>query len=152
MMNEMKDGSEAGVKDLLLEAVAKVKERGSVSLSDLYVAVGFDDLTLSVYDDDEVLLVQGSVDEWAEFKEDSETFDERVADILQRTLRQREVADAIESLDVIRPFSVLLVDDEFEIKEELMRLDEDNLVLDDEFVKNLDRELDDFLDNLLADC
>lgn len=151
-MNEMKDGSEAGVKELLLEAVAKVKERGSVSLSDLYVVVGFDDLTLSIYDDDEVLLVQGSVDEWAELKEDSETFDERVADILQRTLRQREVADAIESLDVIRPFSVLLVDDEFEIKEELMRLDEDNLVLDDDFVKNLDRELDDFLDNLLADC
>jgi hypothetical protein len=151
-MNEMKDGSEAGVKELLLEAVAKVKERGSVSLSDLYVAVGFDDLTLSIYDDDEVLLVQGSVDEWAELKEDSETFDERVADILQRTLRQREVADAIESLDVIRPFSVLLVDDEFEVKEELMRLDEDNLVLDDDFVKNLDRELDDFLDNLLADC
>jgi hypothetical protein len=148
----MKDGSEAGVKELLLEAVAKVKERGSVSLSDLYVAVGFDDLTLSIYDDDEVLLVQGSVDEWAELKEDSETFDERVADILQRTLRQREVADAIESLDVIRPFSVLLVDDEFEVKEELMRLDEDNLVLDDDFVKNLDRELDDFLDNLLADC
>ena len=151
-MNEIKDGSDAGVKELLLEAVEKIKARGTVTLSDLYVSVGFDDLTLAVYDDDEALLVQGSIDEWDALKEDPETFDERVAASLRRALRDREVTDAIESLDVIRPFSVVLVDDEFEVKEELLRLDEDNLVLDDEFVKNIDRELDDFLDKLLEDC
>ena len=39
----------------------------------------------------------------------------------------------------------------FEQKEELLRLDDNIIVIEDDFLKNLDKELDDFLKNLLAD-
>lgn len=143
--------SDSNIKELLLEAIAKVKDNGMVSLSDLYIGVGFDDLSLSVYDDDEGLLVQKNVDEWAVFKEEPETFDEQITAVLKRILRQKDIADALESLDVIRPFSVILVNDEFEQKEELYRLDDQNVVLEDEFLQNIDKELNEFLEKLLAD-
>lgn len=52
---------------------------------------------------------------------------------------------------MIRPFSVILVNDEFEQKEELYRLDDQNVVLEDEFLQNIDKELNEFLEKLLAD-
>lgn len=150
-MSELKNCSDSNITELLLDAIAKVKGNGMVTLSDLYIGVGFDDLSLSIYDDDEGLLVQQNVDEWDVFKEDPETFDAQVTAVLKRVLRQKEVTDALESLDVIRPFSVILVNDEFEQKEELFRLDDQNVVLDDAFLQDLDKELNEFLEKLLAD-
>ncbi|MEG0947818.1 MAG: hypothetical protein RR303_00685 [Bacteroidales bacterium] len=143
--------SDSNIKELLLEAIAKVKNNGMVSLSDLYIGVSFDDLSLSVYDDDEGLLAQKNMDDWAILKEDPESFDDKVANVLKKVLHDKEVSNALESLDVIRPFSVILVNDEFEQKEELFLLDDQNIVLEDEFLKNIDKELDEFLEKLLAD-
>lgn len=150
-MSEIINSSDSNIKELLLGAIAKVKDNGLVSLSDLYVGVGFDDLSLSVYDDEEGLLAQGNIDEWAKLKEDPDTFDENVAAILKKALHEKEVSDALDALDVIRPFSVIFVNEEFEQKDELFRLDDNIVVLEDEFLKNLDKELDDFLKKLLAD-
>lgn len=83
-MSEIMNCSDSNIKELLLEAIAKVKDNGMVSLSDLYIGVGFDDLSLSVYDDDEGLLVQKNVDEWAVFKEEPETFDEQITAVLKK--------------------------------------------------------------------
>jgi hypothetical protein len=150
-MSEIQNNSDTNVKDLFVEAIAKVKDNGNISLSDLYVNVGFDDLTLSIYDDEENLLAQANIDEWAKLKEDPETFDENIISSLKNVLSEDEIYNQLDSLDVIRPFSVVLVDDDFEQKEELLRLDDNVVVLEDEFLKNLDKELDDFLDNLLKD-
>lgn len=150
-MSEIMNCSDSNIKELLLEAIAKVKNNGMVSLSDLYIGVSFDDLSLSVYDDDEGLLAQKNMDDWAILKEDPESFDDKVANVLKKVLHDKEVSNALESLDVIRPFSVILVNDEFEQKEELFLLDDQNIVLEDEFLKNIDKELDEFLEKLLAD-
>ena len=150
-MSEIQNYSDTNVKDLFVEAIAKVKDNGNISLSDLYVNVGFDDLTLSIYDDEENLLAQANIDEWAKLKEDPETFDENIISSLKNVLSEDVIYNQLDSLDVIRPFSVVLVDDDFEQKEELLRLDDNVVVLEDEFLKNLDKELDDFLDNLLKD-
>ncbi|MEG1586239.1 MAG: hypothetical protein RR346_05135 [Bacteroidales bacterium] len=150
-MSENINNSDGNIKELLLEAIGKVKDNGLVSLSDLYVGVGFDDLSLSVYDDEEGLLAQCNIDEWAELKVDPDTFEVNVAAILKRVLHGKEITEALEALDVIRPFSVVMVNEDFEQKEELFRLDDNIVVLEDDFLKNLDKELDDFLQKLLAD-
>lgn len=150
-MDEINTIPDNNVKAVFLEAIEKVRANDLLSLSDLYVGVSFDDLTLSVYDDEEGLLAQGSLDECAAFKEDSETFEEKINQMLKATLHDPEIMSRLESLDVIRPFAVVLVDEDFSQKEELVRLDDNLVVLEDEFLKDLDRELDDFLKKLLAD-
>lgn len=150
-MSETSNSTDANIKELLTEAIASVKENGTLSLSDLYIGVGFDDLTLSVYDDEEKLLAQANIDQWARFKEDPDTFDEHIISELKKAFHDKDVSAALESLDVIRPFSVILVNDDFDQKEELYRMDDDIVVLEDEFLKNIDKELDDFLKNLLSD-
>ncbi|MEG1616146.1 MAG: hypothetical protein RR202_07535 [Bacteroidales bacterium] len=150
-MSEFVTSPDNHVKGVFLEAIGKVKNNELLSLSDLYVGVSFDDLALTVYDDEEALLAQANIDEWADFKEDPDTFQERVTEVLKKTLHEKDLKDAIEALDVIRPFSVVLVDEDFEQKEELFRLDDNLVVIEDDFLKNIDQELDDFLKNLLAD-
>ncbi|MDO5571001.1 MAG: hypothetical protein Q4F97_05990 [Bacteroidales bacterium] len=139
------------VKSLFLQAIAKVKEREVITLSDLYVTISYDDLILSVYDDEENLLAQSNMDQWTSYKEDPDTFEENIVEVLKSTLHNDEVLKAVESMDVIRPFSVVLVGEDFLQIEELMRLDDNLVVIEDDFIENIDKELDDFLKNLLKD-
>lgn len=150
-MSEQNNLPESKIKEVFLEAIGKVKENDMLTLSDLYVSVGFDDLALSVYDDEEGLLAQANIDEWSELKQDPDTMEDNIVEALRGVLNDEEVRNRLEALDVIRPFSVVLVDEDFDQKEELLRLDDNLVVLEDDFLKSLDQELDDFLKNLLKD-
>ncbi len=121
------------------------------SLSDLYLDLNFDDLTLSVYDDEESLLSQGCVDSLDLFKENPDTFEQNVISVLKASVNNQSVIAELESLNLIKPFSVILVGEDFDQKTELMRLDDDLIIIEDEFFKNIDKELDDFLKDLLSD-
>ena len=70
---------------------------------------------------------------------------------LKAGLNQKDIKDGLSELDLIHPFSIILVDDNFEQQQELITIDDNLLVLEDEFIKNIDKELDSFLENLLKD-
>jgi len=52
---------------------------------------------------------------------------------------------------VLHPFSFVLIDDERETLCDLYLVDDDQMLLDTELLKGLDKELNDFLANLLKD-
>ena len=64
------------------------------------------------------------------------------------SLNEKSVFDKI---FIEKPFSVSLVNDGFDVVEELLFLDDDTLKLDDELWKDMDKELDAFLRDLLSD-
>ena len=66
-------------------------------------------------------------------------------------LNQNDIKYGLSELDLIHPFSIILVDDNFEQQPELITFDDNLLVLEDEFINNIDTELDSFLENLLKD-
>lgn len=150
-MNEINNIPEGSLQELFLEAINKIKENDLISLSDIFVSVSFDDLTLSIYDDEEGLVAHTYMDGWNVFKQDTDTFEQNVIDLLRGILHREPIVDALESLDVIRPFAVVYVTKDFEQKEELIRLDDHLIVLEDEVLQNIDRELDEFLKKLLSD-
>ena len=147
-MSEKNNPSTDKIREILFDAICKIQENGIMTLSDLYVSVGYDDLAFSVYDDDDGLLAQDNIDEWSILKDDPETMDEKIRETIKVALNDPIVKEKLESLDVIRPFSIVFVDEDFEQKEELLRLDDNIIVIEDDFLKNLDKELDDFLKNL----
>ena len=49
----------------------------------------------------------------------------------------------------MKPYSFVLVDEDKETVAELLLIDDDTLLVDDELLKGLDKELDEFLKNLL---
>ena len=59
---------------------------------------------------------------------------------------------AFDNLCLLKPYSIVRVDEDKETVAELLLMDdEDKLLLDDELLKGLDEELDAFLKDLLKD-
>ena len=131
------------------QVIDKIKEEG-VSLTDIYVSVKYDDLLLSICDDSGNVLFKGTVDGWDKFKEESD-FEECITESLRNALRNESLKKKFESLDVVTPFSVVLVNEDQEPIEDLITIDKDVIFLDDEFIKKMDKELDDFFEKLMSD-
>ena len=56
---------------------------------------------------------------------------------------------SFDKLTILKPYSFVLVDEDKETISELLLVDDDTLLVNDELLKGLDKELDDFLKDLL---
>ena len=93
---------------------------------------------LTIYNDDDEELANVMIEEWATY--DGDDFMENVEPNLKSILcRMKDAGD----------FDKVLVDEDKETVAELLLIDDDTLLVDDELLKGLDKELDEFLKNLL---
>ena len=79
--------------------------------------------------------------------------DERFYDEAIHILRSEMKANAalIDNLGIMKPFSLVLEDDDKEPVGELYLADDDTVIIGGDLMKNLDADLDSFLDNLLKE-
>ena len=110
---------------------------------------------LTVTDDEGSVISRVNIVEWCE---NTATDDEDLPDFL--SIAQQHLADAIarfdadgalQRLNVWKPYSLVLVDDDYETVSDLLLVDDDTLILTDNLLQNLDEDLNAFLENLLAD-
>ena len=139
------------IRQVLNDAISKIKDNEMLTLSDLFIMANSDEMVLSVFTDDEQLLSEGNIDSWSEYKDKPEIFQSHVVLSLKNILNQKDILDELKKLDLLSPFSVILVDENFEQTDDLLTIDDSFLILEDDFIKNIDKELDSFLDNLLKD-
>ncbi len=150
------EGTDVALSSAIASAISEAIEKAKaneLSLVDMYVQVKYDDQTLSVFDDAENLLAQATLDgldDWQEADGGEDAPDALVA-LLRSVLESEEVDRELRSLDVIAPFSVVLVDGAMEPVADLVTLDDENIYLHDEFWAKMDKELDDFFEQLMAD-
>ena len=112
----------------------------------------FDEQLFSVFDDTENILVQSVIDGLDEWRDSSgERSDAAIIAFLRKVLNHEDVNHALHSLDIIPPFSVVLVDNEMEPVADLITLDDENIYLHDDFWEKMDKELDDFFEQLMSD-
>ncbi len=138
--------------ETLCVAVEKARAE-SMSLTDLYVQVKYDDQQFVVYDDADGVLAQATVeaiDEWRAAHE-GESSESALIALLRKVLEHDDVNRALHSLDFISPFSVVLVNADMEPVADLVTLDDENVYLHDDFWEKMDKELDDFFEQLMAD-
>lgn len=132
------------------QAIRRVQQEG-VSLSDMYVCVRFDDLSMAIYDDMDNILEQTTIDEWDELRSEQTDFEEEVIKALRSVLNNDRMKKAFESLDLVGPFSVILINEEHEHLEDLVTFDKDTVFLDNDLLSNWDKDLDDFFEKLMSD-
>ena len=129
------------------------KTESSASIVDLYLLPNPDAGEFSVFDDEDNLLEKVNVPVW---EEEIETVDTDAALVECQSIL-KEIAHAIfdeglfDQINIMKPFSVLMVDEEMETIAELLLIDDEQLILDDDFLKHMDEELDEFYKQLMSD-
>lgn len=117
------------------------------SLTDIFFIVDKDSAELSIYDDEENLLAQRIIDAWMNIEDSS-----KIPHQLREVVLEFDQAGKLENLDVYKPFSVNLADENFTVLEELLLIEDDSIIrIENNFMDRMDKEFDTFLDNLLRD-
>ena len=104
---------------------------------------------LTIYNDDDEVLAQAMVKEWAGYEGDD--FAEQTAPTLRNVLNKMNKNNCFEKVTILKPYSFVLIDEDKGTISELLLMDDDMLLIDDELLKGLDKELDDFLEGLLKE-
>ena len=119
----------------------------ATQMTDIHIRVTQDTGEMMAFDDDERELDRCVIEQWIDNKDDD--FYEQIPAVLRKCLDKHK--DAIEEMSILKPFSFILEDDDKENIAELYVVDDDVVILDPNLMEGLDKDLDEFLDKLLAD-
>ena len=116
-------------------------------MTDIHIRVTQESGELMAFDDDDNEITRCIVEQWIENKDDD--FYEQITPIMRKCVEKNK--KMIDSMGILKPFSVVLEDDEKESIAELYMVDDDMVIIDPDLMIDLDKDLDSFLDKLLKD-
>ena len=116
-------------------------------LTDIHLRVSQESGELIAFDDDDAEITRCVVEEWIDAKD--EDFYEQIASVLRKSLAEH--SQTIEAMSILHPFAFVLENDEQDIQHELYVVDGDTVIIDPELMKGLDKDLDDFLAQLMKE-
>lgn len=136
------------VERSLKKVAAKFPMDREPVLTDIHMWVNSETGEIRVYNDDDDELHRCVVEEWIQSPE--ENFYDMVIPVLRSGIQNmRQVVD---QMNVMRPFSFVLIDDEHETLQDLIIIDnEETVVIDGNLLEGLEKDLDDFLKKLLEE-
>ena len=114
-------------------------------LTDIHLQVKPESGELLAYDDDMEELTRIVVDQWLEPTEE-DLYDAAAIAIKQSISGMRDIID---NMSVLHPFSFVMMGEDDETMSDIYIVDDETLILDSELLKGLDKELDDFLKQLM---
>lgn len=130
-------------------ALRKVAQKFQVQvenlpLTDLHLQVKRESGELLVFNDDDTELTRCVVEEW--IGNTDEHFYETVTPILQKCISN--LKDTLENLQILKPYSFVLIDEDKETVAELYLVDNDTILLDGELMQGLENDLKAFWEEL----
>ena len=117
-------------------------------MTDIHVRVFQDSGELITFDDSDEEITRGLVEQWIDNTDDD--FYSAIPPIIRKCIEHQKVL--VENMGIMKPFTFVLENDEKEPVEELYIVDDDLVIIDDDMMQDLDKDLDEFLDNLLKDA
>lgn len=121
----------------------------NAAVTDIHLQPRQDSGELLLFNDDDEELARTVVAEWADYEGDD--FYTQTEHVLRSLLVKLKEEGAFNQLNLLKPYSFVLVDEDKETVAELLLLDEeDTLLLSEDLLKGLDEELDAFLNDLLS--
>lgn len=124
-----------------------LNQESSSQVTDIFLQPLPDTGELIVYNDDDEILAQTLIPEWV--NPVTEDFYGSTEIILKGALAELQKQGFIESVNLFKPYSFVLVDEDKETVSDLLLVDDETLVVNDGLLKGLDEELDAFLKELL---
>ncbi len=113
-------------------------------LTDLLLQVKQESGELLIFDDDDNELTRCVVEEW--IGNSDENFYREVQPVLQQAIRR--IKDVTENVNVLKPYSYVLLDDDRETVADLYLVDDETIVINGDFLQGLDEDLDSFWEKL----
>ena len=133
-------------------AITKVADKfpaqtDASQLTDIHIRVTQETGELMVFDDDDVEVTRCVVDQWIDNKDDN--FYEEITTVFRKCVEHKHTL--IDNMSLLKPFSFVLEDEEKEHIAELYVADDDTVIIDPDMMEGLDKDLDDFLSDLLKE-
>lgn len=116
-------------------------------LTDIHLRASQDSGELLAFDDDDKEITRCVVEEWIDNKDDN--FYQEITTLLRNILKR--MRNTVDNLGILKPYSLVLENDDKESIAELYVADDDTIIIDGELMEGLDKDLDSFLDKLLKD-
>ena len=116
-------------------------------LTDIHIRVTQDTGEVMVFDDDEQELTRCVVEQWIDNKDDD--FYAEATSALRAVINKHK--ERIDAMSILKPFSLVLEDDDKETVAELYVADDDTVIIDEELMAGLDKDLDDFFAKLISE-
>ena len=122
-------------------------EQGTVVVTDIHFQPVLETGELIIWNDDEEELIRVVVQDWQECN--PEDFYASIESELKNLLIPLNEEGYFSGLSIMRPYSLVLVDEDKETIAELLLVDDDAVLISNELLKGLDEELNSFLKDLL---
>ena len=140
------------IESVLNQTIEKLNnDKDGAFVCDLYIQVDKSSGELLIFDDMEREIEKIVIYDWLNSKQEESLFIKNVTISIKSVLSSMASKGCFEGMKFVKPLSISMTDEEFNITEELIFLDDDMLRVDDHLLKDLDKDLDDFLKNLLSD-
>lgn len=123
-----------------------LRENG-MPLTDIYLQVKQESGEMLAFNDDNIELNRCVIEQWIDNKD--ENFYQDVEQILRQVIESNK--EELDNLGILKPYSFVLIDEDKETLAELHLVDDDIIVLGDELMKDLDEDLNNFLEHLLSE-
>ena len=136
----------------LERALRKVTEKFPLTeeaslLTDIHIRVTQESGEVMVFDDDEQELTRCVVEQWIDNKDDD--FYDAATSAFRTVINKHK--NSIDKMSILKPFSLVLEDDDKETVAELYVADDDTVIIDEELMAGLDKDLDDFFAKLISE-
>jgi hypothetical protein len=116
-------------------------------LTDIHIRVTQDTGEVMVFDDDDQELTRCVVEQWIDNKDDD--FYDAATSAFRTVINKHK--NSIDKMSILKPFSLVLEDDDKETVAELYVADDDTVIIDEELMAGLDKDLDDFFAKLISE-
>ncbi len=116
------------------------------TVTDFHLYVNGDTGTLTIYNDDDAALARVHIKEW-----ENNTDEKLIEKELRNLLGQFQAEGIFDSLNIIKPYSFVLVDEDKEAIVDLLIIDDDTLILSEDLLEGFDEEMEAFLKKLLEE-
>lgn len=115
-------------------------------VTDLHIYVNGSTGDVTFMDDDDKTLARVHILEW-EGVHDDEIFEKELRSILA----EMNSNGTFDSLNIAKPYSFVLTDDEHQSIVDLLIIDDDTVILSEDLLEGFDEEMNEFLKHLLED-
>jgi len=137
------------IESSIQEALATYKNNEQAVVTDIHLMVSGDSGELTILDDDDQELAKVIVPEWADNRQ--ENFELGCQQVLASKLQRMKEEKAFEGLNLVKPYSFILLNDDKETLADLLLIDDQNIVLNDELLAGWESDLDSFLERLMEE-
>lgn len=125
------------------------KNTSDLVITDIHIQPVLMDSCVYVYDDDDNLLFSERANWLCDL--DRNLFYDEFSRLAQSAIKKLKDKSFFDRVNILQPFSFVLVDENKETVCEIDIIDNDTIVLNDELLKGWEEEMDSFIENLLKD-